>query len=196
MSRIIDILMSFLLIVLTSPLWFLVILLILIFSPGKPFFAHTRVGQGSRAFRLVKFRTMHSAKTVATNLTVSGDSRITSIGRFLRRYKLDELPQLLNILIGSMTFVGPRPETADFVAHYTSAQKEILKYKPGLTDPASLKYRYEERILAGFSDPVKRYLERILPDKIDIGLEYQRNRSWSSDIKIIIRTLGAVFRTR
>ncbi len=137
---------------------------------------------------------MRSSKDGRMELTVSGDRRVTRIGRLLRRFKLDELPQLLNILAGSMTFVGPRPESPKYVALYTPAQREILNYLPGLTDPASLKYRYEEEILAGFGDPESGYVQTILPDKIKLSLEYQKNRRWFSDIKIIGATFAAIFR--
>jgi len=129
-------------------------------------------------------------------ITVKGDSRVTGIGKILRRFKLDELPQFLNILFGSMSFVGPRPEVAEYISLYTPEQREILKYKPGLVDPATLKYRNEEEILAGFPDPQKGYIETILPDKIGISLEYQRNRSVLSDFKIILETAVAIFQKR
>jgi lipopolysaccharide/colanic/teichoic acid biosynthesis glycosyltransferase len=189
-----DFLLALLLTIVTFPIWILVILTLLAVSPGKPFFTHARVGRGGKIFRLVKFRTMRLSKDGRMELTVSGDQRITRIGRMLRRFKLDELPQLLNILTGSMTFVGPRPESPKYVALYTPAQREILDYRPGLTDPASLKYRYEEEILAGFADPESGYLQNILPDKINLSLEYQKNRRLFSDIKIIGATFAAIFR--
>jgi lipopolysaccharide/colanic/teichoic acid biosynthesis glycosyltransferase len=194
MNRILDITLALFLTLLTLPLWVVIALLIVILSPGFPFFLHPRVGQGGRIFRLIKFRTMRPSPEGRSNLTVSGDERITGIGRFLRRYKLDELPQLLNILVGSMTFVGPRPESPDFVKRYTATQREIIEYKPGLTDPASLKYRYEEKILAQFADPQTGYLESVLPDKIAIGLDYQKRRSLASDIGIIFATAGVMLR--
>jgi lipopolysaccharide/colanic/teichoic acid biosynthesis glycosyltransferase len=194
LRRLIDFSLALLLSILTSPIWTLVVVALLIFSPGKPFFSHTRVGQGGKSFRLVKFRTMRSTEGDQSELTVLGDRRVTRIGRLLRRLKLDELPQLLNILAGSMTFVGPRPESPRYVALYTPAQREILDYLPGLTDPASLKYRYEEEILAGFADPESGYLQTILPDKIRLSLEYQKNRRLFSDIKIIGATFAAIFR--
>jgi lipopolysaccharide/colanic/teichoic acid biosynthesis glycosyltransferase len=194
LRRLIDFSLALLLTILTSPIWILVILGLLAISPGNPLFSHNRVGQGGKSFGLVKFRTMRSSKDNQSELTVLGDRRITGIGRLLRRFKLDELPQLLNILAGSMTFVGPRPESPKYVALYTPAQREILDYLPGLTDPASLKYRYEEEILAGFSDPENGYLQTILPDKIRLSLEYQKNRRLFSDIKIIGATFAAIFR--
>jgi lipopolysaccharide/colanic/teichoic acid biosynthesis glycosyltransferase len=196
LRRLADFLLALLLIAVTFPIWILVLLIVLVCSPGRPFFAHTRIGRGGKVFRLVKFRTMSSSKNGLMELTVSGDQRVTRIGRLLRRFKLDELPQLLNILTGSMTFVGPRPESPKYVALYTPAQREILDYLPGLTDPASLKYRFEEEILAGFSDPESGYLQTILPDKIKLSLEYQKNRRLFSDIKIIGATFAAIFRRR
>jgi lipopolysaccharide/colanic/teichoic acid biosynthesis glycosyltransferase len=179
---------------LSSPIWLIVIIALVIDSPGAPFFAHTRVGRNGKLFRLVKFRTMTPSASVGSEVTVSGDYRVTGIGRLLRRYKLDELPQLLNILSGSMTIVGPRPETPGFVSHYTIAQRKILDYKPGLTDPASLKYRHEEQVLAAFPDPIASYIQTVLPDKIRISLDYQKNRSACSDIKIVAATAAAIFR--
>ena len=196
MRRLADFLLALLLTIVTSPIWILVMLTLLVFTPGRPFFVHTRIGRGGKNFRLVKFRTMRSTKDNQSELTVLGDRRVTRIGRLLRRFKLDELPQLLNILTGSMTFVGPRPESPKYVALYTPAQREILDYLPGLTDPASLKYRYEEEILAGFGDPESGYLQTILPDKIKLSLEYQKNRRLFSDIKIIGVTFAAIFRRR
>jgi lipopolysaccharide/colanic/teichoic acid biosynthesis glycosyltransferase len=181
-------------IIVTSPIWILAILTLLVFSPGRPFFAHIRIGRNGQSFKLIKFRTMRSSQNRQLELTISGDQRVTRIGRLLRRFKLDELPQLLNILTGSMTFVGPRPESPKYVALYTPAQREILDYLPGLTDPATLKYRYEEEILAGFGDPESGYLQTILPDKIKLSLEYQKNRRLFSDIKIIGATFAAIFR--
>jgi lipopolysaccharide/colanic/teichoic acid biosynthesis glycosyltransferase len=194
LRRLADFLLALLLTIVTSPIWISLTLTLLVCSPGRPFFAHTRVGRGGKSFRLVKFRTMRISKDRRRELTVSGDRRVTRIGRQLRRFKLDELPQLLNILAGSMTFVGPRPESPKYVALYTPAQREILDYLPGLTDPASLKYRYEEEILAGFHDPESGYLQTILPDKIKLSLEYQKNRRWFSDIRIIGATFVAIFR--
>jgi lipopolysaccharide/colanic/teichoic acid biosynthesis glycosyltransferase len=149
--------------------------------------------EGKR-FRLIKFRTMKPSRSKGREITVSGDKRVTAIGRLLRRLKLDELPQLLNILNGSMTFVGPRPESPDYVAQYTAAQRAVLQFRPGLTDPASLKYRHEEQILARFANPEQGYIETVLPDKLNLSLEYQKKRSWSSDIRIMGATLAAIFR--
>lgn len=179
--------------ILTAPIWLLCLLALLLFDFGNPFFVHRRVGLNGREFGLIKFRTMR-ARQNGGSLTVAGDARITGIGRLLRRLKLDELPQLLNVLAGQMAIVGPRPETPDFVAKYTPGQSAILATKPGLTDPASLKYRHEEKILAKFADPVDAYKRVIMPDKIALSLDYQRRRTTLSDLTIIMRTIVAIFR--
>jgi lipopolysaccharide/colanic/teichoic acid biosynthesis glycosyltransferase len=196
MSRLIDIVLALILLLMTLPVWVLILILILIFSPGSPFFIHERVGKHGKLFGLVKFRTMSSRKSEGPDITVAGDRRVTGIGRFLRALKLDELPQLLNILVGQMTFVGPRPESPYYVKEYTSAQKCILDYKPGLVDPATLKYRNEERLLAGFEDSEQAYLQKILPDKLEISLKYQKKRNLFSDLGIILKTFAAIFRRR
>lgn len=161
---------------------------------GNPLFLQNRVGREGKIFRLVKFRTMSKNASAGSNLTVSGDKRVTPVGRILRRFKVDELPQLVNVLVGSMSIVGPRPETPEYVALYNESQREVLKYRPGLTDPASIKYRHEEQILAQYSDPVEAYKAVILPDKIAISLNYQRGRSIISDLGIIGETIRAIVR--
>jgi lipopolysaccharide/colanic/teichoic acid biosynthesis glycosyltransferase len=195
MRRIFDVTLAAVLIVVTLPVWLLIAFAILIFSPGAIFYGHRRLGRQGRPFTLWKFRTMHP-QSAGGSLTISGDSRITGVGRVLRRWKLDELPQLINILAGDMTFVGPRPETEDFVVRYDAAQAEILKFTPGLTDPASLKYRHEQELLASYDDPVAAYLDEILPDKISLSLQYQQHRSLTSDLKIAWQTILAIFQKR
>lgn len=196
MKRLFDILPALILIIISLPLCLVIIVLILIFSPGPPLFLHRRIGLGGKEFTLVKFRTMNRSKAGDMCITVEGDERITGIGKLLRKFKLDEFPQLWNILVGDMTFIGPRPESPEYVSGYNASQKEILKYKPGLVDPATLKYRHEERILAQFSDPEKAYLAEVLPDKIDISLQYQKNRGFKSDLMVILKTIKAVFQKR
>ena len=193
MRRLFDLLVALFLIALTSPLWVIMIIAIPLTTGGSPFFLHKRIGKGGEPFRLVKFRTMSPVDGISADLTVSGDKRITVIGRILRRFKLDELPQLLNIVGGAMTFVGPRPEVAEFVEKFTPEQRDLLNYLPGLTDPASLKYRHEEKVLAGYPDPVAGYLSEVLPDKISLSLDYQRRRTVYSDLTIILKTIRAVF---
>lgn len=193
MQRLFDIILAIGILIVSAPVWLLATLALLIFDFGNPIFLHERIGRNGKPFHLVKFRTMSTRKEAGSNLTVSGDTRITGIGRILRRLKIDELPQLLNILSGSMSIVGPRPETPEFVALYSHEQREILKYRPGLTDPASIKYRHEERILAAHPDPVAAYKSIVLPDKIGLSLEYQRRRSLFSDFAVIGRTITAIF---
>jgi lipopolysaccharide/colanic/teichoic acid biosynthesis glycosyltransferase len=172
----------------------LMLILNLVLSPGNPFFLHPRIGKNGRRFRLIKFRTMKASKDSSLNLTIAGDNRVTRFGSFLRQYKLDELPQLFNILQGAMSFVGPRPETPEYVAKFTTGEREILDYKPGLTDPSSLKYRYEEEMLAKYKDPVEGYLTEILPDKIALSLAYQKRRSFWSDCGVLWQTVVAIFK--
>lgn len=126
-------------------------------------------------------------------ITVSGDNRITRVGRFLRKYKLDELPQLVNVLLGDMSFVGPRPEVPKYVALYNEYQKNVLKVKPGITDLASIEYRNENDLLAQSNDPEKVYIEEIMPKKLELNLEYIRNFSVINDIKLILKTILVVF---
>lgn len=196
MKRFFDFILALILIIITLPVWILIIILLLIFSPGPPFFRHQRVGRRGRKFKLIKFRTMRKDPQNGMDITVAGDTRVTGIGRVLRRCKLDELPQLLNILSGDMTFVGPRPEVEEFVTEYDENQRQILDYRPGLVDPATLKYRHEERILAEFENPRDGYVSKVLPDKIKISVEYQKHRSIFTDLVIILKTFGALFQKR
>lgn len=195
MNRFCDLILSTFAIIITFPFWIVITLLILIFSPGSPFFVHERIGRNGSRFGLIKFRTMKTNNS-GPQVTVAGDSRVTSIGRVLRALKLDELPQLLNVFVGQMAIVGPRPEAPEYVHRYSSGQKRILDYRPGLVDPATLKYRDEEEILAGYDNPQEAYLNNILPDKIEISLEYQKKRNLLTDLGIIFKTIAAIFRGR
>jgi lipopolysaccharide/colanic/teichoic acid biosynthesis glycosyltransferase len=196
MKRVLDFIPALVLLILSLPLWIIVIPLIIILSPGAPFFAHERVGLNGKRIKIIKFRSMRRSRKDDPCITVEGDQRVTRIGKILRKTKIDEIPQLLNIVMGDMSFVGPRPEVPEFVAGYTPEQKEILNYRPGLVDPATLKYRNEEAILAKFDDPGQAYSERVLPDKISISLGYQQNRNLRTDFMVIIRTFGALFQKR
>ncbi len=194
MQRLTDIVFALAILLLTTPIWIVVLAVVALSDFGNPLFLQNRIGRGGKIFRLVKFRTMSKNASAGSNLTVSGDKRVTPVGRLLRRFKIDELPQLVNVLIGSMSIVGPRPETPEYVALYDQDQREVLKYRPGLTDPASIKYRHEEKILAQYNDPVEAYKSVILPDKIAISLEYQRSRNIGSDLGIIGETIMAIVR--
>lgn len=151
------------------------------------FFRQERVGRGGKLFRVVKLRTMRPVG--GTSVTTSGDARITPMGAKFRRYKLDELPQLWNVLTGSMSFVGPRPDVPGFMDKLEGPERELLKLRPGITGPASLKYRNEEEILANVEDPERFNSEVIWPDKVHINLEYLHNWSMMKDISYIFRTI-------
>ena len=177
-----------------SPLFLFVAIAIELDSPGPVFYRARRVGKDGRLFRLYKFRSMVSdADKRGPAITATGDNRITRVGRFLRHTKIDELPQLINVFLGDMSLVGPRPEDPRYVAHYTPNQKRILKFRPGMTSPASYKYRNEERVLTG-EDWEKQYLASVLPDKLKIDLEYFERRTLTSDLTLIMKTILAMFR--
>jgi lipopolysaccharide/colanic/teichoic acid biosynthesis glycosyltransferase len=192
LRRIIDILASLAGIVLLAPLFLIVAIAIKRDSPGPVIYRARRVGQYEREFQLFKFRTMvKGAEKQGPGITTSGDPRITKVGQFLRRTKLDELPQLFNVLIGDMSLVGPRPEDPRYVAFYNSQQRRVLNVRPGITSAASLVYRHEEQLLSG-DDWEKVYRERVLPDKLAIDLKYIEHRTLVSDFKVIFQTLLAI----
>jgi lipopolysaccharide/colanic/teichoic acid biosynthesis glycosyltransferase len=171
------------------PIIVIVYLLILVKMPGGPvFFRQKRVGKNGKLFTMVKFRTMtvgHSGSSVS----VAGESRITNLGSKLRKYKLDELPELWNVLIGDMSFVGPRPDVPGYANKLEGEDREILKLRPGITGPATIKYINEEEILSEVDDPVKYNDEIIYPDKVRINLLYHKNKNFWLDIRIILNTL-------
>ncbi len=164
-------------------------------SRGGAFYRQVRVGKNQKHFRLLKFRTMFTGSDSKGLLTIgSSDSRVTRTGKFLRKTKLDELPQLLNILAGDMSFVGPRPEVPKYVALYNDEQKKVLSVRPGLTDYASMEYINESDLLAQQSDPEKFYIETVMPEKLNLNLKYISDMSFGTDIKIIFRTLFKIGR--
>jgi lipopolysaccharide/colanic/teichoic acid biosynthesis glycosyltransferase len=162
-------------------------------SPGPVLFGHERVGLGGRRFKVLKFRSM-THRSSGAQITSANDARITPIGRVLRRYKLDELPQLINVLRGDMSLVGPRPEVARYVERYPDAYARILQVRPGITDLAAIEYRDEEQLLAAATDPEQVYVSEILPAKIRLYDAYLEQRSLLMDAKILMRTLAAVIR--
>jgi len=169
-------------------------LLVLFGSTGGIFYIQTRVGKNGKDFFLFKFRTMHTGSDKKGLLTVGArDSRITRTGFFLRKYKLDELPQLFNVLFGSMSLVGPRPEVRKYVEIYNDEQKKVLGVKPGITDYASIEYVNENEILAKSENPEETYIREIMPDKLQLNLKYIREKSFLTDLKIIFRTLTKIF---
>jgi len=176
-----------------APLFLFIILWILV-ADGRPvLFRQTRVGRFGRTFTLLKFRTMTPARGVEDGAFEPGNfRRVTRAGRRLRAAKLDELPQLLNVLKGDMSFVGPRPEVPRWVALHPERWEIVLRVRPGITDPASLAYRNEEKLLAGSSDPERFYREEILPRKLDLYEKYVRERGFWKDLGIMVRTVLAV----
>jgi lipopolysaccharide/colanic/teichoic acid biosynthesis glycosyltransferase len=192
-KRLFDIVFALLGLVLTLPLFAVIAFLIKRDSEGPVFYRAPRVGKDGKPFKMLKFRTMvANADKIGGPSTANDDPRITRVGRFLRRYKLDELPQLINVLKGEMSFVGPRPEVQQYVDMYTEEEKAILTVKPGITDWASLWNSDEGAVLAGSPDPEKAYLELIRPTKIKLQLEYVRKRSFLTDLGILLRTVMAV----
>lgn len=164
-------------------------------SPGPALFRQERVGRGGRRFRIWKLRTMiDGASARGPAVTSSGDPRVTPLGRLLRRSKLDELPQLVNVLLGDMSLVGPRPEVPRYVAAYRPEDLVVLSVRPGITDPASLVFRDEERVLARFADRERAYVEEILPRKLALARAWVREQSLAVDLGLILRTLVAVVR--
>lgn len=194
MKRIFDLTLCIPGLLVLSPLM-LVIMLFIRMDGGKTvFFRQERVGKNGKPFRIWKFRTMvEDAEKLGKQLTVGEDPRITKTGRVLRKTKLDELPQLFNVLKGEMSFVGPRPEVPRYVDLYTDEQKDVLKLTPGITDLASIRYRDENELLAKSDDPEKTYIEEIMPEKIRINLEYAKNANVLTDLGVIFKTLFRVF---
>lgn len=188
-KRIFDLLAAGLGLLLLSPLLLATALAIRLDSPGPVFFRQERVGRGGRSFRIHKFRTMRHGAGGAL-ITVGEDARITRVGAFLRRTKLDELPQLIDVLRGTMSLVGPRPEVPRYVALYPSALREkVLSVRPGLTDLASIEYRDENALLARAADPEREYVETVLPAKLQLAADYVDRRTLALDLRIIVRTL-------
>jgi lipopolysaccharide/colanic/teichoic acid biosynthesis glycosyltransferase len=165
-------------------------------SPGTVFFRQERVGRGGRLFRIHKFRTMRVGAERSGQLTVGADARITRVGAFLRAHRLDELPQLLDVLAGDMSLIGPRPEVPRYVALYPPELREVvLSVRPGITDPASLQFRHEAEQLAAAADPEREYVEVILPAKLAVSADYARNASWRTDWQVLMQSLRVLWRT-
>jgi lipopolysaccharide/colanic/teichoic acid biosynthesis glycosyltransferase len=193
-KRIFDIFSSLIGLIILSPFLLLISLLVLFSSRGGIFYRQTRVGKNDKNFRLWKFRTMKPDSDKKGLLTVGGrDPRVTRIGYFLRKYKLDELPQLINVLVGEMSVVGPRPEVRKYVDMYSPEQLRVLDVQPGITDYASIEYSNENELLAKSSDPEKTYIEEIMPAKLKLNMKYIEEKSLGTDLKIIFRTIGKVF---
>ncbi|MDP7422435.1 MAG: sugar transferase [bacterium] len=193
MKRIIDIGLSSLGLIFLSPFFLLVAFLIKLTGKGPVFFVQTRIGLDFKPFRFYKFRSMvPDAPRIGPPVTADGDIRITKIGRYLRKTKIDEFPQLFNVLKGDMSLVGPRPESEKYVQLFRDEYREILKVKPGITDCATLEYRNEEEILQGYEDPEKGYIEEILPRKLELSKRYLDRRNLWLDLVIILKTVGRI----
>lgn len=192
-KRLVDVLLSVGALAALAPVLAVAALAIKLDDGGPVFFRQERVGQQGRPFRIWKFRSMRAGPRDGARLvTVAGDPRITRSGRWLRRSKLDEVPQLLNVLAGEMTLVGPRPEVGRYVARYTGAQAQVLALRPGITDPASIAFIDEEERLAAAADPERTYVETIMPAKIAINLAYAERANLWRDAMVIARTVGRV----
>ena len=195
-KRVFDLVASLAGLLVLAPVFWAFALAIRIDSPGPIFFRQERVGLGGRTFRIHKFRSMVlDAERVGGQLTVGADPRVTHVGRWLRRYKLDELPQLIDVFLGDMSLVGPRPEVPRYVANYPTDLRALLQsVRPGITDPASIRFRDESELLATADDPERVYVEQILPQKLALYADYVRQRTLWGDIAIILATLRALAR--
>jgi len=183
-----DIFALFIGLILFSPIFLVVIPLIRIRTPGPVFFCQKRTGRYGKPFTIYKFRTM-TVNHEGSSVSVMGESRITPLGAVLRKYKIDELPELWNILKGDMSFVGPRPDLPEYINRLVGEERQILELRPGLTGPATLKYANEDELLANITDPQKYNDEILWPDKVKINLDYYRSRNFIGDISIIFRTV-------
>ncbi len=193
MKRVFDIVASGLGLVVLSPIFAVLAVWIKCDSKGPVFYRQVRVGRGNKDFRIYKFRSMRQGADKKGLITVGGrDPRVTRSGYYIRKYKLDEFPQLINVFVGDMSLVGPRPEVRKYVDMYTPEQMRVLDVRPGITSLASLRYRNENELLAQADDPDRCYVEKVMPDKIAIDLEYVANAGLWTDIKLIFATIAAI----
>ena len=190
-KRLFDVVCSLLGLIVLSPLFLLAALAVGLTSPGGVLFRQERVGKDEVPFQILKFRTMYVHRG-GLRITTSNDSRITPVGKFLRKSKLDELPQLLNVLRGDMSLVGPRPEVPEYTALYTEEQRQVFLVRPGITGVASIRFRNENDILSSSSDPAQTYIEEVLPEKLRLDLSYIPRACVRYDIRLIFETLLAV----
>ena len=194
LKRIFDITLSLFGLIILLPFMLIIAILIKIDSKGSVFFKQIRVTKNGKEFKIFKYRTMRVGSDKYSQITVGKDGRITKLGSFLRKYKLDEIPQLINVLIGDMSLVGPRPEVPKYVALYTDEQKEILKVRAGITDYASIEFSDENDLLALEEEPEKAYIEKIMPKKIELNKKYLSETSVLTDIKIILLTIKKILK--
>lgn len=193
-KRIIDVLVAGISLMLLSPVFLLIAIAVKADSRGPVFYLQKRVGLNRRIFSIIKFRTMHTGADRRGLLTVGyHDNRITRTGKFLRRFKLDELPQLINVLTGDMSLVGPRPEVEKYVNLYNAEQLKVLEAKPGITDPVSISFFDENDLLAGYDNPEEGYINEVMPEKLRLNLAYINQRNISSDLMILFKTIVRIF---
>ena len=193
-KRLFDLLVSTVMLVLLNPLLLVLALAVKFSSKGPAFYMQERIGKNEKLFRIFKFRTMFLDADKKGLLTVGGrDPRVTPVGYFLRKYKLDELPQLFNVVLGEMSLVGPRPEVKRYVEMYSVEQKKVLEVNPGITDYASIEYANENELLGKADDPEKMYVEEIMPAKLKLNLKYVKEQSFLVDLKIIFKTAMKIF---
>jgi lipopolysaccharide/colanic/teichoic acid biosynthesis glycosyltransferase len=189
MKRAVDLLLSITGTLVIGPLLLGLAMLIFVSAGWPVFYRQERVGRGGRRFKIWKFRTMvRNAEKQGLPLTVDNDPRITFVGRWIRKTKLDELPQLLNVVVGEMSLVGPRPEVPNYVAKYNDYQRQVLQLTPGITDPASIRFFQENELLSEAESPEETYLREIMPEKIRLNLEYARQADLRSDLGVILKT--------
>lgn len=197
MKRLFDIVASGCGLIVLSPLFLILAVWIKLDSPGPVFYRQVRVGRGNKDFRIFKFRSMRVGSDKGSLVTIGGhDPRITRSGFFIRKFKLDEFPQLINVFVGDMSLVGPRPEVRHYVEYWTPEQLHVLDVRPGITDPASIKFRNENELMEQAEDPEKYYIEVIMQEKIKLYLEYVRNHSFLGDIGLIFKTFWVIVTER
>ena len=195
MKRLFDVVASGVGLLLLSPLFLLVAIWIKLDSPGPVFYRQVRVGRYNRDFRIFKFRSMRVGADKGSLVTIGGrDPRVTRSGYFIRKFKIDELPQLINVFIGEMSLVGPRPEVRHYVDYWTKEQLRVLDVRPGITDPASIKFRNENELLEKAEDPEKYYIEVIMQEKLRLYLKYVEKHNFWYDIKLIFQTFWVIVR--
>lgn len=197
MKRLFDIVASGCGLIVLSPVFLILAIWIKLDSPGPVFYRQVRVGRGNKDFRIFKFRSMRVGSDKGSLVTIGGhDPRITRSGYFIRKFKLDEFPQLINVFVGDMSLVGPRPEVRHYVDYWTPEQMHVLDVRPGITDPASIKFRNENELMEQAEDPEKYYIEVIMQEKIKLYLEYVQNHSLLGDIGLIFKTFWVIVSER
>lgn len=193
MKRLFDIIASGMGLLILSPILIVIAIWIKLDSPGPVFYRQVRVGRNNKDFQIFKFRSMRVGSDKGSLVTIGGrDPRITKSGYFIRKFKIDELPQLINVFIGDMSLVGPRPEVRHYVNYWTAEQMHVLDVRPGITDPASIRFRNENELLEKVEDPEKYYIEVVMQKKLKLYLDYVKNQSFFYDIKLIFQTFWVI----